>query len=195
MLVLSLCVCTDSDDSALTVIDFLTNTSRHVFACVTFAYSYGSPSSGGKSPEEVWSEHLEKESTLKAYASSMCALATGPWAKHGGGRIKWCVETCLEYFHGGKLERLVRKDIKRACHGNPTLLEHDLIPSDAEVGHIVTEFSNRQLCLLDVGSCYNPFAAEEKFSVTAIDIAPAVEVLVMKFVLSSCNFGCSFLVL
>ena len=50
---------------------------------------------GGRSPEEVWSEHLKKERSLKAYASSMCALANGPWAKHGGGRIKWCIETCL----------------------------------------------------------------------------------------------------
>ena len=132
--------------------------------------------SGGKSPEEVWSEHLKKENSLKAYASSMCTLATGPWAKHGGGRIKWCIETCLEYFHGGKLEQLIKKDIRRASHGNPTLLETGLMPNDADVGELVAEFSTRQLCVLDVGSCYNPFSIEKRFSVTAIDIAPAVEV-------------------
>ena len=106
----------------------------------------------------------------------MCALANGPWAKHGGGRIKWCTETCLEYFYGGKLEQLIKKDIRRASHGNPTLLENGLLPSHDDVGKIVDKFSTRQLHVLDVGSCYNPFSVEKRFLVTAIDIAPAVEV-------------------
>ena len=112
----------------------------------------------------------------------MCSLATGPWKKHGGGRIQWCVDACREYFHC-LLEKLLKKDMRRFAYGNLTQLEKCSLPqSDDDVYRIVTSFHGRQLRLLDVGSCYNPFLDYQEFEVTAIDIAPAVNV--------SCSFLC-----
>lgn len=109
----------------------------------------------------------------------MHSLAVGPWKKHGGGRILWCVEACQEYFqNGGILENVLRKDMRRKEFGNPTQLEASLLPSsEEEMRSIVCSFKDRLLQLLDVGSCYNPFSEYDKlFIVTAIDLAPAVEV-------------------
>ena len=109
----------------------------------------------------------------------MHSLAVGPWMKHGGGRIQWCLEACKEYFQdGGVLEKVLRKDLRRKEFGNPTQLEDLLLPSNEEdCRTIVRSFTERQLELLDVGSCYNPFSEfRELFNVTAIDLAPAVEV-------------------
>ena len=130
--------------------------------------------------EQVWSEHLSDEAALWDYSRAMYRLASGPWAsKHGGGeegRITWCVDTCCGYFDC-TLEHLVKKDLRRVQHGSPTQLLPAWLPStEEEVGRVVGEFASRKLSLLDVGSCYNPFALFDRFSVTAIDIAPAVEV-------------------
>ena len=110
----------------------------------------------------------------------MHALAVGPWSKHeeDGGRIRWCVESCREYFRDG-LENVVKKDLRRQAHGNPTQLELGLLPEPEEVSSLVTGFQERKLHLLDVGSCYNPFEQYHEFDVTAIDISPAVEVKIV----------------
>ena len=115
---------------------------------------------------------------LKEYSSAMKSLATGPWQdKNESGRIKWCVDTIEEFFTRGKLMHLLEKDSRRLVHGNPTQLEKELLPETPdEMRLIVDEFSRRQLQLLDVGSCYNPFKQYQRFEVTAVDIAPATEV-------------------
>lgn len=59
----------------------------------------------------------------------------------------------------------------------PLLVPRELLPATAEkVDKLVEEFTSRKWHLLDVGSCYNPFAVYPQFEVTAVDIAPAVEV-------------------
>ena len=104
----------------------------------------------------------------------MRSLATGPWAEQGGGRITWCVEVCKEYFIGGTLTKLIKKDLRRRDHNMSTLLPAELLPcSDADVVKTVEIFEQKMWKLLDVGSCYNPFNEFEWFEVTAIDIAPA----------------------
>lgn len=134
--------------------------------------------------EELWSSHVGNKETLTTYSRAMHSLAIGPWKKnHGGGRIQWCVDACKEYFHEGMLERLLKKDVRRFAYGNPTQLEPDSLPHDNDgVLGIVAGFLNRQLRLLDVGSCYNPFSDYKEFEVTAIDIAPAVKVIFLYFV-------------
>ncbi len=129
----------------------------------------------------LWREHLKDHSSLSNYATAMYALATGPWAKHKaqgeGGRIEWCVDVCCEYFLGGQLKKLLLKDLRRTEHGMPTLLHPMLLPpSPEQVEGVAREFEGRRWRLLDVGSCYNPFAEHSQFDVTAVDIAPAVEV-------------------
>ncbi|XP_003383071.1 PREDICTED: probable methyltransferase BMT2 homolog [Amphimedon queenslandica] len=128
--------------------------------------------------DKVWSVHLKDEDTLIKYSKAMHSLAVGPWMKHGGGRIQWCLEACKEYFQdGGVLEKVLRKDLRRKEFGNPTQLEDSLLPkSEEDYRTILESFRGRRLELLDVGSCYNPFSEyRELLDVTAIDLAPAVE--------------------
>ena len=62
-------------------------------------------------------------------------------------------------------------------HEMPTQVHSAWLPSaEEDVMKVVSQFAGRKLVLLDVGSCYNPFSQFDEFSVTAIDIAPAVEV-------------------
>lgn len=122
----------------------------------------------------MWLDHLKDRDGLEEYSKAMRCLATGPWAKQGGGRITWCVEVCKEYFVGGTLTKLIQKDLRRRGHSMTTLLPIELLPcSDADVAKAVEMFQRKTWNLLDVGSCYNPFNELECFEVTAIDIAPA----------------------
>lgn len=125
----------------------------------------------------MWREHLADRESLQKYSTTMHSLAKGPWAKHGGGRVKWCVDACEEYFLGSTLKKLLQKDLKRLEHNMATLVPLDLLPSSLmAVEEVVEGFRRRRLEMLDAGSCYNPFLEYPQFNVTAIDIAPAVEV-------------------
>ena len=107
----------------------------------------------------------------------MHSLAIGPWAKHGGGRIQWCVDCCTEYFTDGQLKKLLLKDLRRVQHNMPTNVEGEFLPPSPEgVEVLVKKWREKVWRLLDVGSCYNPFTQWPQFEVTAVDIAPAVEV-------------------
>ena len=128
----------------------------------------------------MWLAHIKDEEGLSRYAAAMHQLACGPWAdKSDGtdeGRITWCVDACKTYF-SSSLERLVRKDLVRMLHGMPTQIHSLWLPSEEkEVASFVGKFAGRRLALLDVGSCYDPFSQFDEFSVTSIDIAPAVKV-------------------
>ena len=135
------------------------------------------PFAGCKDVATVWREHLADRSSLQQYSIAMYSLAKGPWSKHGGGRVKWCADACDEYFSGGTLGKLLLKDLRRVEHNMSTLVPLDLLPlSLQEVEVVVERFGTRKWHMLDVGSCYNPFTEYHQFEVTAIDIAPAVEV-------------------
>ena len=129
---------------------------------------------GSRTIEEVWSHHLEDRDGLERYSKAMQSLATGPWAEQGAGRISWCVDACEEYFVGGALTKLLQKDLRRRGHDMPTLVPLELLPSsDSDVTRIADTFLQRKWKLLDIGSCYNPFNKFDRFTVTAVDIAPA----------------------
>ena len=132
---------------------------------------------GGEDVDKVWQEHVRDEETLTSYSKAMCGLATGPWReREDGDRIAWCVATCDQYLDH-RLEQLLLKDLRRLDHAMPTLLHPSLLPSPSSVTSLVHRLRQEPLKLLDVGSCYNPFFSFPQFTVTAIDIAPASEVL------------------
>ena len=136
---------------------------------------------GGEDVDKVWREHVQDGTSLASYSEAMRALATGPW-KEGGtacDRIGWCVQTCSEYVDR-RLEELLMKDLRRMSHDAATVVEHSLLPSSSSsVRALVQSLRERPLRLLDVGSCYNPFLSFRQFQVTAIDIAPALEVCII----------------
>ena len=133
---------------------------------------------GGEDVDEVWRDHVRDDDTLVTYAKAMRSLATGPWKeKDNYDRICWCAQACSEYLEH-RLEELLLKDHRRQTHGVPTVVHPSLLPSSSSVRALVDDLRRLPLRLLDVGSCYNPFLSLPRFSVTAIDIAPASEVSV-----------------
>lgn len=128
--------------------------------------------------DELWKEHISDKDSLRVYSKAMQDLAIGPWAETvDGSRITWCVNACDEYS-SHRLENLLLKDMRRQNHSMPTLVEQ-LPSSPAAVRELVDRLKNRHWKLLDVGSCYNPFAVWPQFDVTAVDIAPASEVTIV----------------
>ncbi|XP_058121627.1 S-adenosylmethionine sensor upstream of mTORC1 [Anopheles ziemanni] len=121
-------------------------------------------------PEAVWKEHVRDEELLKNYADAMHKLATCYWdrtmevsCKRSNSRIEWVVASCRSYFHGATpLLYLFRDKDDKVMQA-----------IDAHHGHDYRPYPVERIKLLDVGSCYDPFAAFPDFDVTAIDIAPA----------------------
>lgn len=107
---------------------------------------------------------------FKNYAESMYQLATEHWSKKSKiseqttfCRVEWIKNKCKEYFFN---EGMKKYDEKEVC-----LLKKN-IQNFNDVKNIQTCIETK-VKILDVGSCYNPFATEKNvFSVTAIDIAP-----------------------
>lgn len=138
---------------------------------------------GKKSCDEIWSEHVRKDELLQRYSHSMHMLATSVWSPRqeltdddgGDDRIAWCIAACKEYYLEGRLVKLLQKDLRRLEFGKETVVHPSVIPQDPH--HFVTSTFSRPWSLLDVGSCYNPFANHsDLFTVTAVDIAPACKV-------------------
>ncbi|XP_050078097.1 S-adenosylmethionine sensor upstream of mTORC1 [Anopheles maculipalpis] len=121
-------------------------------------------------PEAVWKEHVRDEDLLKSYAEAMHKLATCYWdrtmevsCKRSNSRIEWVVASCRSYFHGATpLLYLFREKDDKVMQA-----------IDAGYRHEHRPYTIDRIKLLDVGSCYDPFACFPDFDVTAIDIAPA----------------------
>lgn len=99
----------------------------------------------------------------------MQQLATEFWEINNGNRIElcriqWVVDKCDAYFNKGGLKQAFEKEAKLSERylNKPMKLCESL------------EQSVSLLKLLDVGSCYNPFARFSIFEVTALDLMPAV---------------------
>ncbi|XP_055595334.1 S-adenosylmethionine sensor upstream of mTORC1 [Uranotaenia lowii] len=122
-----------------------------------------------QNPAEVWHQHLQNRSLLKEYASAMHQLATNYWdktmqvdSKRDNSRIEWTVNSCRDYFRGNQLVNFFREKDEKVMKA-----------VDESHSFKYEPYQVQKIKLLDVGSCYNPFAAFEDFEVTAIDIAPA----------------------
>ncbi|XP_017772370.1 PREDICTED: probable methyltransferase BTM2 homolog [Nicrophorus vespilloides] len=119
-------------------------------------------------PEAAWKKHCEDATTLNQYADSMKELATIHWKQNEDkekskafSRISWIYKQAVGYFREGGLD--YQRDREKSIS---IILNID--------GSVYKDFENeRQLKLLDVGSCYNPFQQFDEFDVLAIDIAPA----------------------
>ncbi|XP_011503705.1 PREDICTED: probable methyltransferase BTM2 homolog [Ceratosolen solmsi marchali] len=121
--------------------------------------------------DEAWKIHVTKSEQLKTYAEFMYELANKYWTYESKNtsvtycRIEWIKQQCKDYFFNGKMnefdareEYLFKKNIQ-------------ILNKNFNIKNIKTTVSST-ISVLDVGSCYNPFKTENKFSVTAIDIVP-----------------------
>lgn len=145
----------------------------------------------GRDPSEVWHELLCDSARLHEYSIAMHSLATQHWvasatlgvgegSSHSCDRIMWCVEVCEQYYGEGRaMHRHLLKDLRRKDHGMPTLVAVALLPAtEDKVSEVVSNMAAGSRALLDVGSCFNPFSSFRCFDVTALDIAPAHQVLI-----------------
>lgn len=132
--------------------------------------------------KKAWRDHLEAKEKLKKYALAMKELAVNHWevndrkstAKQNGqsqqrSRISWSVNYCREYFSKCDLITGIRQREIRI------LDELQIDTTEMKSLASAEKWAIERIKLLDVGSCYNPFAAFPDFDVTAIDIAPANE--------------------
>jgi len=124
--------------------------------------------------EQIWDNHV-KDGSLAEYSSAMHQLATQHWkTSEGSSRISWVTDQVKKFFFRGDRKKWKTKiESFKTGHGQP---ESNQPSCDAEP----VENSNNYH-LLDVGSCYNPFAEEfredSRIKVTAIDLQPSQDTL------------------
>ncbi|CAL4068244.1 unnamed protein product [Meganyctiphanes norvegica] len=121
----------------------------------------------GKDEEEIWHEHIQNKEELKQYAAAMQSLATECWdlRKHiNTSRIEWVVDNIRKYYHQKGCDELQDKEQRKVEYLNLKDKCQEVQSHDAN-----------SLKVLDVGSCYNPFAKFPDLDVTAIDLCPANE--------------------
>ncbi|KAL3283818.1 hypothetical protein HHI36_017989 [Cryptolaemus montrouzieri] len=121
--------------------------------------------------QEAWKEHCRDEQTLEEYAKAMKELAISHWQNNfeknnskAISRVEWIYKYCLEYFYNdeAKIQLLRQREREfEIASKMEILLEAILLTPE------------KCLKLLDVGSCYNPFARYDIFDVLAVDIAPS----------------------
>lgn len=114
--------------------------------------------------DKVWKDHCADKKTRQEYAASMLRLATTVWPYKD--RIEWCHQTVRDYFYEGGLERSLRRHYRKL---GLEYSEHVLncAKRSLNLG------GGERLHLLDVGSCYNPFAVYADIETVAIDLTPA----------------------
>jgi 25S rRNA (adenine2142-N1)-methyltransferase len=79
-------------------------------------------------------------------------------------RIEWITRQCIDYFFKGGMNKF--DNIEEYLFNKYIQIQNKKL-----IKNIKTLIQSK-VNILDVGSCYNPFKAENKFAVTAIDIAP-----------------------
>ncbi|XP_030762876.1 S-adenosylmethionine sensor upstream of mTORC1 [Sitophilus oryzae] len=151
-----------TDDNQKTLAEFIKNTHRKLR---DEAKILGT--------EQAWKNHCENKQHLNKYAVAMKSLAENFWDHNCStgskaiSRIIWTYEHIKKYF--SCIEKCREKELcilKRLKLAEMSLDKRKL--------DIKSKFK-----LLDVGSCYNPFKKFEIFDVTALDIAPASEDVLM----------------
>jgi len=138
-----------------------------------------------------WEEAIEtaevaSETGLQKYAEAAQIMGSKDWVVAGN---RWMIETALEYFLLGGARKARLKALKLAFFAKNarSMTEEEanaeLEKMNANIMQIApsssssssassSSTSSRKIRLLDVGSCYNPFANDDKFHVTALDLCP-----------------------
>lgn len=106
-----------------------------------------------------WEETVTEEENLREYAEAATAMGNKTWVAKGN---QWMLNMCRDFFKGGYALRKYR----RSLHRRGQLAERDDLSDERDV------LEGKEVRLLDVGSCYNPFLSSPGFQVTAVDLCP-----------------------
>ncbi|XP_063445843.1 S-adenosylmethionine sensor upstream of mTORC1-like isoform X2 [Mytilus trossulus] len=148
---------------------------------------------GSSDLDEIWKTHCSDQSVLKEYADAMYNLSSNHWSKLPETRIDWCHATIMEYFYKDGLKKALVKEQRRHAHRLKTKLatkDRNLLGRSEENRKMIMRSDDAQeevlstldfpesqiqgkIRLLDVGSCFNPFACYDDFQAVGIDIGPA----------------------
>lgn len=151
--------------------------------------------------QRAWTQHLADTDQLRGYSAAMRSLATRFWEQNTASkagrrtrssnstehnRIAWSVRFCAEYFGAGgdssddppatpPQSMLLHQRERELRIWTEAMTAEDRVSAGGGDGDDNGQpwTAPAKLRLLDVGSCYNPFAKYEQFDVTAVDIAPA----------------------
>ncbi|XP_034653872.1 S-adenosylmethionine sensor upstream of mTORC1 [Drosophila subobscura] len=125
----------------------------------------------------AWQEHTSPENAkrLLEYANAMRELAA-IWERNDSNmelqarsRIKWAIDYITKYFFTEGIYMQKRQREQRLLNS---------YTSDQQLGEVTCQFLEEppdRLRVLDVGSCFNPFANSPHLEVTAIDLCPATD--------------------
>ncbi|OQR67547.1 UPF0532 protein C7orf60-like [Tropilaelaps mercedesae] len=125
-----------------------------------------------KEPEDymtIWTKHAANSGGDAGvrYASAMHSLATTVWTRKKGAdnRIAIVCAEIDQYYRDGGFERVIRRMFRKHARTEGTDVSIEQLKK-------LELQDGEKLRLLDVGSCYNPFA-DFGYDVTAIDLCPA----------------------
>lgn len=108
-----------------------------------------------------WEETVAEEGNLKEYAEAATAMGSKTWVAKGN---QWMLNMCRDFFKGGYALRKYRRSLYRRGISSPD--------PGLSNGNEMDVLEGREVRLLDVGSCYNPFYGTPDFEVMAIDLCP-----------------------
>jgi hypothetical protein len=128
---------------------------------------------------DTWNEHAKivMSSTQKSYASAMGTLARQVWEQDSStedksqSRIDWIKRHMDKYFLENdrqRFEERLQRKFSRLTDPNSTA-------SSSTISDSIPRSLGDKVRVLDVGSCYNPFAKFSNYQVIAIDLSPAAE--------------------
>ncbi len=125
-----------------------------------------------------WQAVTKDDTALVRYCEAANAMGDKVWVHEAN---RWMADYCVKFFHQGGMKKYFQRKERAALvstgDGQPQL------PSAVPV--TVDDGNNDKIRLLDVGSCYNPIATKfqdvsNHFDVTAMDLCPADEEMVLK---------------
>jgi len=135
-----------------------------------------------------WAEVVDADvPALHSYAKAATEMGQKQWVKVGH---QWILSAAFEFFQkGGARKHFLKVKRKQYFEKNGLQMpaaEYTALGSLLEDDDLLSSSSGwKPLQVLDVGSCYNPFAGESRFEVTALDLMPT----------SSSVYSCDFLAL
>ena len=120
-----------------------------------------------------WKTSVSDYSTLQAYADAANRMGEKDWVIRGNN---WMKEMAINFFLKGYAKSSYVKSIKKGHYekNKRAISKEDLDILLQPLRNLTENIlkGNELIRVIDVGSCYNPFANVEEFDVIALDLCP-----------------------